>query len=448
MDKILGWFKKFIPLFVFNPAQPLYHWFLANFAAFWHGRPSRDMVVIGVTGTNGKTSVVEFIFHILTAAGLKAASISSVYFRIGEEAKKNNLKMTMPGRFFMQKFLRRARNKGATYAVLEITSEGIKQFRHKNIDWDILVLTNIAPEHIEAHGSFENYRRAKEKVFAGFFKTFRKPDVAKTIIVNADDPSTDQFLKYPADKKISYRPSLIFKKETASGIEFEYRGRAFKTKLIGDFNLANLLAAVVACESLGISDAVSKAAVESIAGVPGRMEFIQRRPFAAVVDYAHTPDALFKVYETLKSYLVPEQALYGAGKLQANKLICVLGSAGGGRDKWKRPEMGKIAARYCDEIILTNEDPYDEDPDAIICEIESGIGNDESKNLRKISDRKEAIRQAISAAGAGDIVIITGKGSEPWMMGPNGQKIAWDDRQIAREAISKAVEMGYNKPIV
>jgi UDP-N-acetylmuramoyl-L-alanyl-D-glutamate--2,6-diaminopimelate ligase len=432
MDKILYRFKKIIPSVFFNAVQPLYHYFLASLAAFWHGRPSRGMIVIGVTGTNGKTSVVEFIFHILKEAGLKAASISSVYFRIGEETKKNDLKMTMPGRFFLQRFLRRAKNEKSRYAVLEITSEGIKQFRHKNIDWDILVLTNIAPEHIEVHGSFENYCRIKEKVFAGLFKTFRKPGIPKTIVINADDPAAGQFLKYPADQKITYRPSLIFKKETENGIEFEYRGRVFRTKLEAGFNLDNLLAAITVCQSLGVSEKAIKAAVQSVVGVPGRMEFIQREPFAVVVDYAHTPDALEKVYETLVGQK-PEA--------RSQKLICVLGSAGGGRDKWKRKEFGRIASQFCQEIILTNEDPYDENPETILEEIASGfsqIPNSKFQipNFYKILDRREAIKKAISDAKPGDTVIITGKGSEPWMMMAKGRKIPWDDRIVVKEELN------------
>ncbi len=410
----MKFFKKIIPAPIFNFLQPFYHRVLSVLAVIFYGRPSRKMVVIGVTGTNGKTSVVEFIFQILREADIKAASVSSLYFRIGDEMEKNMLKMTMPGKFFLQKFLRRALNGGATHAILEITSEGIRQFRHKNIDWDILVLTNITPEHIESHGSFEKYRAAKEKVFAGLSKTFRKPDTPKTIIVNIDDPSAGHFLKYDADKKITYSKNDAPKNE----------------KLLGEFNLYNLAAAVKTAEVLGIPAEVIKRAAEKIEGVPGRMEFIQHEPFAVIVDYAHTPDALRKVYEAVKSY-----------KLQATsyKLICVLGSAGGGRDKWKRPEMGKIAAEFCDEIILTNEDPYDENPAAILEEIAAGfsqIRNPKSE-IRKILDRREAIERVISDAKEGNVVIITGKGAEPWMMGPRGTKTKWDDREEAKDALAK-----------
>ncbi|MEK7566657.1 MAG: UDP-N-acetylmuramoyl-L-alanyl-D-glutamate--2,6-diaminopimelate ligase [Patescibacteria group bacterium] len=407
--------KTLLPEWFSVLLRPIYHWLLSCIAAFFYGRPSRKLVVIGVTGTNGKTSVVEFVSQILRSSGIKTASISSVYFRVGDDVQKNEFKMTMPGRFFLQKFLRRAMDEGATHAVLEITSEGVKQFRHKNIDWDILALTNITPEHIESHGSFENYRKAKEKVFAELSKTFRKPSIPKMIIVNGDDPESQNFLKYDADKKIIYS-----KKDAPQD-----------TKLPGEFNLYNLAAAIKVAEALGVDQEKIRQAVGKIEGVPGRMEFVQRETFSVVIDYAHTPDALRKVYETLR----------GANK----KLICVLGSAGGGRDKWKRKEMGKIASEFCAQIIITNEDPYDENPAGIIDEV--ALGAEESArvspekaaqtSITKILDRKEAINRAIQNARPGDVVIITGKGVEPWIMGPAGQKIPWDDREIAREALKQ-----------
>ncbi len=427
---ILSFIKKVVPGPVLDFLRPIYHWLFSVMYVIFYGRPSRKMVVVGVTGTNGKTSVVEFVAQILRSGGVKTASISSVYFRVGDEVRKNDLKMTMPGRFFLQKFLRRALKAGCTHAILEITSEGIKQFRHKNIDWDILVLTNITPEHIESHGSFENYRKAKEKVFAMLSKTYRKSNMPKTIIINGDDPSAQEFLKYEADKKIIYSKIDAPKNE----------------KLTGEFNFYNLAAAAKIAEALGVSPEIILRASEKIEGVPGRMEFVQKEPFAVVVDYAHTPDALRKVYETLRPPAGKTLGVFGdltpSVEEAGGRLICVLGSAGGGRDKWKRPEMGKIATEFCGEIILTNEDPYDEEPEAIIKDVLGGITGIRSQDspgsnprVLEILDRKEAIRKAVMDASAGDIVIITGKGAEPWLMGPNGQKTPWDDREIAREAL-------------
>ena len=332
------------------------------------------------------------------------------------------MKMTMPGRFTIQKFLTRAVRAGCKYAVLEVTSEGIKQFRHRGIDFYMAILTNITPEHIESHGTFENYRAAKAELFK---KT-------KIHILNGEDPSIEYFAKIPAETRIVY-----LKKDLSQD---------FHLKLPGDFNTENAAAAYHAAKFLGIERQIIKKVLESFENVSGRMEFIRREPFSVVVDYAHTPDALFKVYGTLKSENTKSEIPASPAGRQNPKLICVFGSAGGGRDKWKRPEMGKIAARFCDEIILTNEDPYDENPQAILKDIENGFSqilNLKSEILNKLKtinhklilDRREAIREALKLAQPGDTVIITGKGAEPWLMGPNGTKIPWDDREVVREEL-------------
>lgn len=399
LDNILAFIKKFVPKPVFIFFQPFYHLCLAYLAAAVYGFPARKLKIVGVTGTNGKSTVVHLISSILEEAGEKTASVSSLRFRINKKEEKNNLKMTMPGRFKLQKFLREAVEAGCKYGIIEITSEGLKQHRHVGIDFYMAVLTNVTPEHIESHGTFEKYRAAKALLF----------EKAKMHVLNGEDPSINYFLKIPAQNRIIYS-----KKDFPPGIHL---------KLLGDFNLENAVAAYHAAKLLGIEFDAIKRALESAEGVPGRLEFVQKMPFPVVVDYAHTPDALEKVYTALS------HTAYGVRQ----KMICVLGSAGGGRDRWKRPEMGRIAAKFCDEVILTNEDPYDEDPEAILTDVEWGVG--EKGKLQKILDRREAIREAIKSAKAGDIVIITGKGAEPWLMGPNGTKIPWDDREVAREEL-------------
>ena len=394
LDEALASVKKFIPKPVFNFFQPFYHLSLAYLAAAAYGFPARKLKIVGVTGTNGKSTVAHLITAILEEAGEKVASVSSLRFRINKKEEKNNLKMTMPGRFLLQKFLREAARAGCKYAVIEITSEGIKQLRHMGINFYMAVLTNVTPEHIESHRTFEKYRAAKAELFKK----------AKIHVLNGEDLSIDYFLKIPAQNRIIYS-----KKDFPPNIHL---------KLLGDFNLENAVAAYHAAKLLEIEFAAIKSALEKIEGVPGRLEFIQKEPFAIVVDYAHTPDALEKVYKTL-------------GK----NLICVLGSAGGGRDKWKRPEMGKIADKFCKKIILTDEDPYDENPEAILSDVEQGVS--QKAKLRKILDRKEAISAALKSAEPGDTIIITGKGAEPWLMGPNGAKIPWDDREVVREELRK-----------
>jgi UDP-N-acetylmuramoyl-L-alanyl-D-glutamate--2,6-diaminopimelate ligase len=388
--------KKFIPGFLLG----FYYWLWAFASALFYRFPSRRLKVIGVTGTNGKSSVVFLTAKILEEAGFKTASLSSIEFKIGEKAWRNVLKMTMPGRFIIQKFLNQAVKEGCQYAVLEVTSEGIKQHRHRFIDFDVAIFTNLTPEHIESHGSFERYLQAKAEFFLA----------TKGIhIINIDDENAEYFWRLPAEKKLGYS------KKDLLGIQ------PFNLKLPGEFNLYNALAALYAGLSQGISLETCKKSLEKVESIPGRMETIIREPFSVIVDYAHTPDALEKVYKAIEG-----------------SLICVLGAAGGGRDKWKRPELGKIAARYCKTIILTNEDPYEEDQNQILSEIESGIPNSQFplSNLHKIMDRREAIRKAISLARAGEAVIITGKGCEPWMM-VGRKKIPWDDRKVAREEFKK-----------
>lgn len=403
IDSLTRLGKKIIPRPLFEFFQPIYHWKLAWLAALWYGFPSRKLYVIGVTGTNGKSTVVDLLHAILLEAGESVASASSIRFKINNTEETNTLKMTMPGRFRMQKFLQRAVLEKCKYAVLEVTSEGIKQFRHKGIKFSLAVLTNVTPEHIESHGGFERYRATKAKLF------YQTPNH----ILNGEDANIEYFLKIPAKNRIVYT-----KQDFPTG---------WSSQLIGDFNKENIVAAYQATRFLGINPEKIKLAIAKFKGSPGRLEFVQREPFSIVVDYAHTPDALEKVYKTLKTYKNNTES----------KMICVLGAAGGGRDKWKRPEMGKIAATYCDEVILTNEDPYDEDPAAIVNDVAKGISQMIHVNVssKKILDRKEAIRMAVSQARAEDVVIITGKGCEPWLMGPNGTKIPWDDRAVVRDIL-------------
>jgi len=406
--------KKFIPSFLLS----WYHFLLAFLGAILYGFPSKRLKVVGVTGTNGKTTTVEMISKILdynppTAsshslrerapeAGYKAAVLSSIRFKIGDKDCPNTLKMTMPGRFKIQKFLRQAVNSGCQYAILEVTSEGIKQHRHRFINFEAAVFTNLSPEHIEAHGGFENYKETKGKLF----------QTTKNIhIVNLDDENAKYFLQFPAKKKYTFGMNQG---------DINNKDIKLQLSLIGNFNIYNALAAIGVGLSQGISLETCKRAVENVKGIPGRMEEVVSRPFKVFVDYAFTPNALEKVYQAIKNNFQPK------------KMICVLGACGGGRDKWKRPVLGEIAAKYCNEVIVTNEDPYDEDPMKIIDEVAKGTNG----KARKILDRREAVRESLKSGQSGDAVIITGKGCEPWII-EKGKKIPWDDREIVKEEMAK-----------
>ncbi len=387
--------KKIIPGFLLS----WYHFAWVLVGALIYGFPARKLNVIGVTGTNGKSTVVFLISHLLEKAGYQVASLSSIQFKIKDKVWDNKLKMTMPGRTKIQHFLKQALQAGCQYVVLEVTSEGIKQHRHRFIGFNSAILTNLTKEHLESHGGFTKYRQAKGRLFQSLKKNGR-------IIVNLDDQQADYFYQFPAREKIGYN--------LKSSPQFDL-------KLLGDFNVANAMAATTLALAEGIPLAKIKAALAEVESIPGRLEIIAKDPFLVIVDYAHTPDALSKVYQTVK-------------KMAQGNLIGVLGAAGGGRDKWKRPELGKIAEDYLDKIIITNEDPYDENPQEIIDQVASGIKQKESE---RILDRREAIKKALQSAQEGDLVIITGKGSEMWMCLANGRKIAWDDRKIVREEMAK-----------
>ncbi|MDP3730956.1 MAG: UDP-N-acetylmuramoyl-L-alanyl-D-glutamate--2,6-diaminopimelate ligase [bacterium] len=421
LEKLLNFGRKIIPRRLFKAGQPIYHWGLAWAGSLFYGFPSRSIKVIGVTGTKGKSTTVFLISKVLEEAlrgsqgePAPVAAIGSLGYKIKDKEWPNNLKMTMPGRFKMHKFMREAKKAGCKYLVLEVTSEGIKQKRHLGIRFDSAVLTNIYPEHLESHGSMENYIQAKEMLF-------KKAKHAH--ILNEDEPLLERFKKFKSNKKILYGWHDWSKLE-------------LNTVLEGDFNKYNILAAVAVAENYGIKIETIKRALEKVVSVPGRMEYINSgQSFRVVIDYAHTPDSLELVY----SYLRKKLPL-------GRKLLCVLGACGGGRDKWKRPEFGRIASQYCDEIILTNEDPYDEDPQSIIKDIASGIPDSTSSphaepetgkhKVKVILDRQEAIACVLALATKDDTVVITGKGSETTLAVAGGRKIPWSDRQVVSDILT------------
>jgi UDP-N-acetylmuramyl tripeptide synthase len=388
----------------------IFHWLIAWFSAVINFNPSRRLIVVGVTGTKGKSTTLELINAGLEAAGKKTALVSSVRIKVGGESEVNKTGNTMPGRGLLQKVMRRAAKEGCEYALLEVTSQGIVQHRHEFIEFDCAVFLNLQPEHLESHGGFENYKQAK----LSFFRYVNRSHSAKkkTFFVNGEDRYADEFVKAAGKNKV-----VLFDKSDT------------KTNLAGEFNKTNVGAAVAVLRSIGVDEETIVKAMREFKGLNGRMEFVSREPFTVVVDYAHTPDSLQAVYQTVAEEVRP-----------GGRLICVLGSAGGGRDKWKRPEMGKIAAQNCGYLILTDEDPYDEDPLKILHEIEEGLkanGFPQDK-YEKILDRAQAIRKAISLAKPGDGVVVTGKGSEPFLHKAKGVKVPWSDRKIAEEAIERS----------
>jgi len=474
--------KKLIPYFLFDTSRTIsyvelenaekqvvlpillemvrdkYHFFLSLLGSFLYFFPSKKIKVIGVTGTNGKSTTIELITKILEEAGFKVAALSSIKFKIGPGEKINDLRMTMPGKMILQKFLKKAVKAKCHYAILEVTSEGIKQHRHRFIDFDCAVFTNLSPEHIEAHKGFENYKKAKGKFFQA---------VKNVHIINIDDENADYFLQFPAEKKYGYGFGIfnsqfpIFNQfsnsnlqtviakdpqTTNEGTKFSLKKTDFNLKLLGKFNIHNALAAICVGLSQGIDLETCQRALSKVKGIPGRMELVIAKPFKVFVDYAFTPNALEQVYSTLANLSKYSFANISELKIRADsrKMICVLGACGGGRDKWKRPVLGKLAAKYCDKIIITNEDPYDENPLEIIEQIAKGTVdisinqlNQHKSAVYKILDRRKAIRKALESAKPNDTVIITGKGCEPSICLADGKKIPWDDRRIVRGEFQK-----------
>ena len=419
LETTLNKIRPLVPKSLFSFFQPAYHYSLALLSAIIYRFPSRKIKVIGVTGTKGKSTTTEIINALLEEAGYKTALSNTIRYKVGNESTDNKFKMSMPGRFFVQKLIRKAVSEKCDYIVLEMTSQGTLQFRHKFIHLDAFVFTNLSPEHIDSHGSYENYVAAKVKIASGMMKSKK---TNRIIVANADDKESVRFLDCEAEVKATFsaRDAVPYeiKKE---GIDFTLNGKKVHSPLSGLFNLYNLLGGISCAHNLGISDDVIIRAVEKFKGVKGRVEKINAgQDFTVIVDYAHTPDSLEKLYQVFET----------------SRNICVLGGTGGGRDNWKRKEMGRIADMYCDQIILTDEDPYDENPDQIVQDVAQGITGQTPKI---IMDRRAAIAEAIKSAKTGDSILITGKGTDPYIMGPNGTKTPWSDAQIAKEELEKAL---------
>ena len=410
-----------------------YHLLTAKLAALYYNHPSEKLIVIGVTGTNGKTATVNFIAQFLDSLGGKNGLASTVNFKVDKEERLNDKKMTMLGRFQTQKLLRDMVRAGCQYAIIETSSQGVEQFRHIGINYDLCIFTNLTPEHIEAHGSFENYRMYKEKLFKHLASSKRKiigdKKINKIIISNNDDRETnrlknitvDKFVTYSIDNDSDFKAENIYLEE---GVSFSVKGENIKTNFIGRFNVYNILAAIATVIELGfdLKDLVKT----KLRGIPGRQEWIDEgQDFKVLVDYAPEPEGLGQLYKTL-------------AKINKNRLIHVLGSCGGGRDKARQPIMGQLAGQNANVVIVTNEDPYDDDPQEIIDNVAEGAkkaGKVEGVDLFKVVSRVEAIEKAINIAKTGDVVLITGKGAEQFICVANGKMIPHDDREAVKKAL-------------
>lgn len=439
---MLHFLKNLVPQSLKN----IYHLVRAIVACVRYGFPAKHLKVIGITGTDGKTTTANMIARVLEGAGKRVALASTINFRVNGKEEVNATKYTTLSPFFVQKFLEKAVREGCEYAVLEVSSHSLDQNRLWGIRFDVGVLTNITREHLDYHKTMKKYRRAKRKLF----------ECSNKSIINESLPHIEEFLQVSARRKITYgivpkirhgSEEYVFGEIVEAGISgsrFLVGDAVFRIALPGSFNVENALAAIAVGHLLRIDMGVCRDALASIAGVPGRMELVENdRDIDILIDYALTPNALRRVYELL------------AQSKTTGKIIAVFGACGE-RDRGKRPIMGSIVDEYADIIILTNEDPYYEDPQRILDEIEKGItffsptspargevaslrvegvgGKVKNETYFRIFDRREAIAKALTLAEKGDTVVITGKGAEETMY-TKGKMVPWNDKRVVGEVL-------------
>ena len=412
---------RVLPAPVLRKILSFYHLLLSWLGAALYGHPANKIIVIGVTGTKGKSSTTEIVNTIFEEAGYSTALLNSIRIKTADRSERNLMRMTMPGRFFIQNFLSDAKNAGCTIAIIEMTSEGARQNRHRFLEMNALLFTNLAPEHIESHGSFQEYADAKYEIGRELVRSRKRPRI---IVANADDKESSRYLSLSVESAIPFSLSSCAPWSADElGGHFLFDGVDVVVELPGEFSLKNALGAAAVARVFNIGGNIIARALKKVKGIPGRAERIEEgQNFTVVVDYAHTPDSI--------------EALYKA--YESRRKICVLGATGGGRDIWKRSVIGAIADSECEEVILTSEDPYDENPRAIIDAIASKM----KRVPEIIMDRREAIRFALSSAHAGDAVLITGKGTDPCICVENGKRIPWSDANVAREELKGIFRAG------
>ena len=382
----------------------LYHLVVAIAANVWFGFPSRKLVVIGVTGTDGKTTTTTLIYEILSKANIKASKITSVHAVIGGKEYDTGFHVTTPNAWFVQKYLREAVDHHDTHMVLEVTSHALSQYRVWGVRFDVGVITNVTHEHLDWHGTFASYLQTKLSLLR----------MAKIPIVNRDETEV-----YSA-----VLPDIVRKRYITYGIRRDSminpETYPFRTQLLGEFNRYNCLAALSCAEALGVDRKLAVAAIASFSGVVGRMETLATVPFRVIVDFAHTPNAVEKALSTVRG-------------LTRKRVIHVFGSAGL-RDSTKRPLMGEASANYADIIVLTEEDYRTENVESIMDQIASGIPA--GREVYRYPNRRDALRFAFSIAKPKDLIMITGKGHEKSLC-RGTVETPWSDQVEVRKLLKK-----------
>ncbi|MBI2764248.1 MAG: UDP-N-acetylmuramoyl-L-alanyl-D-glutamate--2,6-diaminopimelate ligase [Chloroflexi bacterium] len=428
-----------IPQILVPHARPM----LAEAAAWWYGDPARELGVVGITGTDGKTTTSFLAASALEATGIRTGLLGTVAIQIGGRREANQIHSTTPEAPYVQRALRAMTMAGDAAAIIETTSHGLAMDRVRAIDYDVAILTNLTHEHLELHGSFEAYRSAKLRLFESLVWVGMKRagrSWPRTGIVNVDDPSAAIFVaatRAAGARAIGFGAArdaevrLLGTVDDHGGLRVDYglagSQRAFRLQLAGRFNAHNALAAVALGWALDLDPSAVESGLEAVAAVAGRMELVdQGQPFSVVIDYAHSPASLATVLDELG----PRAAAGGGG------LIAVFGSAGE-RDRDKRPMMGRIAAERCRIVILTDEDPRGEGRGAILGEIAAGAGlaGHRPEAILQVADRSVAIRTALERARPGDVVLLAGKGHETTIEYADRQ-LPWDERAEAERALA------------
>lgn len=401
---------------------------MAMLADRFFGSPTRELKLISVTGTNGKTTTTHLIDKILRDQGKQTGLIGTIHMRIGDVTEE--VKNTTPDAVDLQKSFRRMRDVDTDYAIIEASSHALEQGRVRGCDVHTAVFTNLTQDHLDYHETMDNYRYAKSLLFSQLGNSY-EPERMKTAVLNADDEASKLYATVTPARVITYgidQPADV----RATDIEITSRGTSFtaitfagtvrmELKLVGKFNVYNALAAMAVTLAEEVPLAEIKASLEAVAGVNGRFEaVVAGQPFAVLVDYSHTPDSLENALATVKEFA-------------KGRIFCIVG-CGGDRDRTKRPIMAQIATKYADRTVLTSDNPRSEEPQAIIEDMLAGLQKVQKERYTAVTDRREAIHLAISQARAEDVILIAGKGHETYQI-IKGQVLPFDDREVAREAI-------------
>lgn len=423
-DKLVRGVRKALPAGSVTKIEEGYRKARVKAVSARYGYPARGLKVIAVTGTNGKTTTINYINSILKAAGYKTAMFSTALIEVAGETQLNDLNATVGTTARMQEFFRDAKKARVDYVVLEITSHALQQHKLDGVPVEAAIMTNLTQDHLDYHKTMENYASAKALLFK---------NSPRYIVLNHDDEWFEYYDKFDAgEQKMTYGENenaearitrtKLYKKGSEADVVFDHQTKLeLATHLPGKFNISNMTAAATIAYLLGISVDKIVEGVADLEAVPGRFEHVEvgDKGYEVVVDYAHTPDALEKLLETAQS-------------ITKNRVILVFGATGD-RDKGKRPIMGEIAARLADRIIVTDEESYNEEPSgiraAVIQGIESAGGGGK---MTEIPDRREAIEKALSIATKGDMILVTGMGHEQYRI-VNGKRIPWNDAAVVKE---------------